>query len=432
MLQHTPAILWIWLKRGFKEKPFRTGLSIDLRIWPGLILFSMLTSNQAELAQSQPAWFPSLSWCWSVVHRACCIILGLQRPPKACSTQGIGKQAARLESWLFVETPRDQNPSFHLVSQRHCVSHVESKKAILPGCLRQIWVGTPEIGARTTSRLMALYIRYDLAYFFPQIVQIWAGQTDLSSVQDAISLIQPKAVVLMSFGDWSWLRVQHQCWFQLFGKAVAPGRSAFRFNWHFYMFLHLHFGTCRVCVHVCTLFIEWLETIWYDHDLCNLFNGQSTAPATFGNADFISDWWAAVVPLKRSCKAALRCWGTLEVPKTALLKWILTRTLITYPHLNLSRILKLQFDHMVMNKHAPLSTLKPAKIRWITEFGWVWAKILLFPDFFLKGHSHSRIPAAWLVVVMTTPAPIPTPMANAPNVAQDRVLKSRSWGDIYL
>ena len=50
---------------------------------------------------------------------------------------------------------------------------------------------------------------------------------------------------------------------------------------------------------------------------------------------------------------------------------------------------------MVMTKDAPLSTLKPAKIRWITEFGWVWPKILLFPDFFLKGHSHSRIPAAW-------------------------------------
>ena len=206
-------------------------------------------------------------------------------------------------------SPRSE--SFISFGQRHCVSHVESKKAILPGCLRQIWVGTPEIGARTTSRLMALYIRYDLASFFPQIVQIWAGQTDLISVQDAISLVQPKAVVLMSFGDWSWLRVQHQCWFQLFGKAVAPGRSAFRFNWHFYMFLHLHFGTCRVCVHVCTLFIEWLETIWYDHDLCNLFNGHSTAPATFGNADFISDWWAAVVPLKRSCKAAK---GAVEAP----------------------------------------------------------------------------------------------------------------------
>lgn len=129
---------------------------------------------------------------------------------------------------------------------------------------------------------------------------------------------------------------------------------------------------------------------WYDHDLCNLFNGKSTAPATFGNADFISDWWAAAVPLKRSCKAALRCWGTLEVPKTALLKWILTRwTLITYPHLNLFRILKLQFDHMVMTKHAPLSTLKPAKLRWITEFGQRSC------PHFLKGHSHSRIPAAW-------------------------------------
>lgn len=179
VLQHTPAILWIGLKRGFKEKLFELA-SVLIANFAGTYSNFYTPLQPGRPSAISGGSQTSLSWCWCIAHHEASVELihgwsdmlhhiGLQRPPKTCSTQGVGGKAARVESWLFICTSRDQNPSFHLVKK--------SNIARLPAT-GFTWK-TRNWSKNYKQADGIIYINTRSSFFFSQIVQIWLGQTDL-------------------------------------------------------------------------------------------------------------------------------------------------------------------------------------------------------------------------------------------------------------